>query len=101
MCQACSWLSLEDMYSNLATEFIDVIVKGLQPSQQLSIKVIALGALTYVDARLGINHLPDGNYNNIRNFLRLRLYHVPLHRQSGGLVSPYVSPSSSSEGSLD
>jgi len=70
---ARSWITLDDMYEALATKFAKTITKNVQTRRRLSIKTIGLGALTYADVKMGLNHLPS---DPMRDYLRLRVYHI-------------------------
>lgn len=75
------------MYRNLATKSVEILVREVQPSQHLALQHMSLGTITYVDARLGMYHLPDDSNNRLRDFLRLRIYHVALHYQDNKPIS--------------
>lgn len=70
--------------------FMDIVTSDIDPSpgDQNRIKIIALGAPTYNDRKIGANHFP---FNDERDFLRLRVYQVDYRPNCYGRgVSPIL-----------
>lgn len=76
------------MYQSLATKFMDSMIERPNTDHLIQIKTIGLGSLKYADVHVGMSH--ESPHNEIREFLRLRVYEIDYHRSRQGVWSPVL-----------
>ena len=63
----------EYMMEGLATILLNIVTKNARNAQALALKTIAIGAPTYGNVRVGMNHYTPSSASE---FFQLRIYHV-------------------------
>ncbi len=80
-----TWLPNDYMMEGLATMLINIATKNARSDQTLALKTIAIGASTYGNVMLGMNHYTP---NIASTFLQLRIYHVNYDCRYRSSLSP-------------
>lgn len=73
------------MIDGLATSLLNIIVKKPRTEQAPVLKTLAIGASTYGNVRMGMNHYTP---TTVSTFLQLRIYHVNYDCRYRNSVSP-------------
>ena len=68
-----TWLPNDYMMEGLAAIFLNVVTKNARNAQAMALKTVAIGALTYGNVRVGMNHYTPSSTSE---FFQLRIYHV-------------------------
>ena len=69
----------------LATMFLNIITNKTRVEQAPILRTIAIGASTYGNVRMGMNHYTP---NSASTFLQLRIYHVNYDCRYRNALSP-------------
>ncbi len=77
------------MKEGLATMLLDITVNKTRIEQAPMLKTIAIGASTYGNFRVGMNHYSP---NSDSTFLQLRIYHVNYDCQYQNSLSTKLHP---------
>lgn len=73
------------MLDGLATMLLNIINLKVRVDSTPALRTLALGALTYGDVMIGVNHYPTHQF---ANFLQLRIYRVSYEHASHGARTP-------------
>lgn len=80
-----SWLPNDYMLDGLACMLLDIINLRPQADSTPALKTLGLGALTYGNVMMGVNHYPAHEFSN---FLQLRIYSLCYDCASHGARMP-------------
>ena len=70
---AIRWIADNYLLDSLASMMLDITRLDKSVTRSTSLKIVAIGALTYGNVHIGVNHFPEHRF---ANFLQLRIYRV-------------------------